>query len=236
MCECLWRKLPPMLVVKGKTKKSVYGYITTDAPEIRCGLSMIVLVLMRSWESNGLKTYFSPTAGTNAPTPHPWWAWVSWDAWSFRACGTGRYSCPGTAHTTHFLQPLDRSLFGPFNKAFNKFCSDFLSKSALNIINKWTFPSLFKSAWENGVTSENIVSGFRACGIYPFNPHAIPISAYLPSLASDVSQNTVTTPNISKSTITNTFLSLLKYSSCFTDRRCKHLLGICNPRKFVDVN
>lgn len=128
------------------------------------------------------------------------------------------------------------SLFGPFNKAYNKFCSDFLSKSALNIINKWTFPSLFKSAWEDGVTSENIVSGFRACGIYPFNPHAIPNSAYLPSLASDVSQNTVTTPNISKSTITNTFLSLLKYSSCFTDRRCKHLLGICNPRKFVDVN
>lgn len=71
MCECLWRKLPPMLVVKGKTKKSLYGYITTDAPEIRCGLSMIVLVLMRSWESNGLKTYFSPTAGTNVLTPHP---------------------------------------------------------------------------------------------------------------------------------------------------------------------
>lgn len=92
-----------------------------------------------------------------------------------------------------------------------------------------------KSAWEDGVTSENIVSGFRACGIYPFNPHAIPNRAYLPSLASDVSQNTDTTPNISKSTITNTFLSLLKYSSCFTDRRCKHLLGICNPRKLLTL-
>lgn len=235
MCECLCRKLPPMLVVKGKTKKSLHGYITTDAPEIRCGLSMIVLVLMRSWESNGLKTYFSPTAGTNVLTPHPWWAWVSWDAWSFRA-QEGIHVLALPPHTTHFLQPLDRSLFGPFNKAYNKFCSDFLSKSALNIINKWTFPSLFKSAWEDGVTSENIVSGFRACGINPFNPLAIPNSAYLPSLASDVSQNTVTTSNISKSTITNTFLSLLKYSSCFTDRRCKHLLGICNPRKFVDVN
>lgn len=181
------------------------------------------------------KNVFLPNCGNERLNSPSLTAWVSWDAWSFRA-QEGIHVLALPPHTTHFLQPLDRSLFGPFNKAFNKFCSDFLSKSALNIINKWTFPSLFKSAWENGVTSENIVSGFRACGIYPFNPHAIPISAYLPSLASDVSQNTVTTPNISKSTITNTFLSLLKYSSCFTDRRCKHLLGICNRRKFVDVN
>lgn len=102
------------------------------------------------------KNVFLPNCGNERLNSPSLTAWVSWDAWSFRA-QEGIHVLALPPHTTHFLQPLDRSLFGPFNKAFNKFCSDFLSKSALNIINKWTFPSLFKSAWEDGVTSENIV-------------------------------------------------------------------------------
>lgn len=79
-------ELPPFIVigdhVKIRISNPTFPYrmnkhfkiilLSNFAPEIRCGLSMIVLVLMRSWESNGLKTYFSPTAGTNVLTPHPW--------------------------------------------------------------------------------------------------------------------------------------------------------------------
>ena len=36
-------------------------------------------------------------------------------------------------------------------------------------------------AWEKAMTPCNIVSHFRACGIYPFNPEAVPSSAFLPS-------------------------------------------------------
>lgn len=54
-----------MLVVKGKIKKFLYGYIIIDVFEILCGFLMIVFVWMRSWESNGLKMYFFLILGMN---------------------------------------------------------------------------------------------------------------------------------------------------------------------------
>lgn len=86
----------------------------------------------------------------------------------------------------YFFQLLDRFLFGFFNKVYNKFCFDFFLKSVLNIINKWIFFLLFKLVWEDGVISENIVSGFCVCGIYLFNLYVIFNSVYLLSLVFDV--------------------------------------------------
>nr|XP_047136046.1 uncharacterized protein LOC124813268 [Hydra vulgaris] len=43
------------------------------------------------------------------------------------------------------------------------------------------------------MTSSNITSGFKSCGIYPFNPQAIPSDAYLPKylhITEDISVNT----------------------------------------------
>jgi len=88
-------------------------------------------------------------------------------------------------HTTHMLQPLDRTVFGPFNTAYNTACSQFLSESPYHIINKGSFPSIFKKAWDSGVSTDNIVHGFRACGIIPFNPSAIPSDAYDPAVATE---------------------------------------------------
>lgn len=86
----------------------------------------------------------------------------------------------------YFFQLLDRFLFGFFNKVYNIFCFDFFLKSVLNIINKWIFFLLFKLVWEDGVISENIVSGFCVCGIYLFNLYVIFNSVYLLSLVFDV--------------------------------------------------
>ncbi|XP_069114296.1 uncharacterized protein [Argopecten irradians] len=93
-------------------------------------------------------------------------------------------------HTTHMLQPLDRSVFGPFNKQYNEACSEFLAKSAYHVVNKGSFPALFRKAWDNEVSGQNIVSGFRARGIVPFNPQAVPAAAYQPSAATDTEQAT----------------------------------------------
>ena len=88
-------------------------------------------------------------------------------------------------HTTHALQPLDRSVFGPLNKAFNTVCSEFLAENALHSVNKWSFPGLLSSSWDIAFTKSNIQSGFRACGIYPFNPRAVDQGMLLPSKPSD---------------------------------------------------
>ena len=41
------------------------------------------------------------------------------------------------------------------------------------MINKFNFNSLFSKAWLSAVAPANIISGFKTCGIYPFNSSAI---------------------------------------------------------------
>jgi len=50
-------------------------------------------------------------------------------------------------------------------------------------LNKSNFCVLLARAWQQALTKENIKSGFRATGIFPYNPEAIPEHAYLPSTA-----------------------------------------------------
>lgn len=79
------------------------------------------------------------------------------------------------------LQPLDRSVFGPFSKAYDHACTEFLFDHPNNDINKQTWPRVFKAAWEASLTVDNIKTGFLATGIFPFNPAVIPESAFLAS-------------------------------------------------------
>lgn len=75
--------------------------------------------------------------------------------------------------TIHALQPLDRSVFGPMNTAYNSACSHFLDQNHLNSVNKWSYPGLLAVTWETAVNTTNIPSGFRSCRIYPSNPDAV---------------------------------------------------------------
>ena len=50
------------------------------------------------------------------------------------------------------------------------------------MVSRSNFCGLLNKAWTSTVTSDNIVFGFRSCGIFPFHPNAIPDEAYLPSL------------------------------------------------------
>ncbi|CAC5380651.1 unnamed protein product [Mytilus coruscus] len=84
-------------------------------------------------------------------------------------------------HTTHFLCPLDRTVFGPFKKHYNSACDDFTMQSPSNLVMKWNWPKLSNEAFKLAFSHRNIVSGFRACGIFPFNPSAIPLEAYMPA-------------------------------------------------------
>jgi len=43
------------------------------------------------------------------------------------------------------------------------------------------FCGLLAKAWSKALTVENIKSGFRACGIYPFNPAQVPQEAFIPN-------------------------------------------------------
>ena len=91
-------------------------------------------------------------------------------------------------HTTHKLQPLDKSVFGPLSSYFNEACTGYLSAHPLNTINKWSFPRLLTSAWERAMMPRNIKSGFASCGIYPFSQSSVRYDDMLPSSVFDKPQ------------------------------------------------
>ena len=85
------------------------------------------------------------------------------------------------AHTSHWLQPCDRTVYGPLKAYYNGACQDMMNACAGAEVSKKNFCMLLKTAWDKAMTLENIQSGFRTCGIFPFNPTAVPQNAYLPN-------------------------------------------------------
>lgn len=80
-------------------------------------------------------------------------------------------------HTTHHLQPLDKAIYGPFKHYFaletDKFAKKFGLRVTVNDV-----PQLFRKAWLKTIQPENAISGFRACGICPFDPTAVDSGAF----------------------------------------------------------
>ena len=76
-------------------------------------------------------------------------------------------------HTTHEMQPLDTAVFGPLKTHWREACHDYMQANPGKTINKYNFSSLLNTAWMKAMVPQNIISGFRTCGVYPYKPTAI---------------------------------------------------------------
>lgn len=76
-------------------------------------------------------------------------------------------------NTTHLSQPLDKGVFGPLKVAWRRVCHTYLSENPGVIVSRSVFCELFNSAWQDAMTSKNIIAGFRTSGIYPTDRYAI---------------------------------------------------------------
>ena len=76
-------------------------------------------------------------------------------------------------HTTADSQPLDTCCFCPLKTYWGEICRQFVFSNPGRAITKFLFSKLFSEAWSKGMSINNIVSGFRCTGIYPFNPGVI---------------------------------------------------------------
>ncbi|KAH7471533.1 hypothetical protein FOMA001_g13232 [Fusarium oxysporum f. sp. matthiolae] len=77
-------------------------------------------------------------------------------------------------HSTHRLQPLDVSLFGPLSTAYTNRLVQWASKTqGLTGLSKREFWVLFWGALEASFTPENIASGWRRTGLKPFDPDVV---------------------------------------------------------------
>lgn len=88
-------------------------------------------------------------------------------------------------HTSHRLQPLDVSVYGPFKAFFNQACDNFMTNNPGQTITLKDIASLVGIAHSRAFTPLNILKGFSKTGIYPFNPHIFNEQDFLTSSVTD---------------------------------------------------
>jgi len=182
--------VPPHFIVKGKTQRSLNSFRTEDAP---CNSTWSVSD--SGWTKQGIgllwfQKSFLPAIGSHRPQllildGH--------DSHNFvelieEAVSNNIHLIELPAHTSHWLQPCDRTLLGPLKKRYNDVCQELMSNYPGVVISRMNFCGLFRRAWEDAVTESNIKAGFKACGIHPFNPSAVPKEAYMPNSLYSVEQ------------------------------------------------
>lgn len=88
------------------------------------------------------------------------------------------------ANSTHLLQPLDVAFYGPLKKCWRVVLDEWKasSKKTSQTVGKESFPRLLEKLYQNlyqpegqttNHTSQNLVSGFRKCGIYPLERNEV---------------------------------------------------------------
>ncbi len=115
-------------------------------------------------------------------------------------------------HCSHKLQPLDRSVFGPFKSSYNSFAGTWMREHPGAPMAITDIAGITGQALPVSATSANIVAGFRVSGISPFNPFIFDEFYYAPSYVSDrpiPSQNVDGVPELLLSTTLRRYSLLL---------------------------
>ena len=83
---------------------------------------------------------------------------------------------------SHQKQPLDIAVYGPFKRYYATFCNACLTSHPRSTISSCEITEISEKSYESAVTVKNITAGFKATGIYPFNPHMFLEDEFLMSL------------------------------------------------------
>ena len=94
-------------------------------------------------------------------------------------------------HCSHKLQPLDRSVYGPFKKYYNNACASYMASHPGKPVTIYEVAALVGQAFPLAFTAENISSGFRVSGIYPFNRDVFGSHEFLSSYVTDRENPTI---------------------------------------------
>lgn len=87
------------------------------------------------------------------------------------ACENGIIMLSLPPHCTQKMQPLDVSFFRPFKAAYDKACRQWMHNHAGRRILMDDIAGICKTAFDRCSNIGNIVNGFAATGIWPFDPH-----------------------------------------------------------------
>jgi hypothetical protein len=87
------------------------------------------------------------------------------------ACEYGIIMLSFPAHTTHRLQPLDRSFFKSLKFNYNEASSVWLRTNLGNTIKQSTISEILGIAYSKSVRMDIAMNGFKSTGIWPCNRH-----------------------------------------------------------------
>ena len=91
-------------------------------------------------------------------------------------------------HCSHHMQPLDRTVYGPFKKHYNSTLREWMVDNPGKPAGIYNIPALVAKAFQRAMMAENITSGFRVTGISPHNADVFPEEAFVPAQVTDRTQ------------------------------------------------
>jgi hypothetical protein len=80
--------------------------------------------------------------------------------------------CRLPSHTSHKLQPCDLAAFAPLKTSYRDEV-EVLNRGGVDNIGKQHFTYLYKPARDRALTRRNILAGWSAAGLFPFNPDRV---------------------------------------------------------------
>ena len=89
-------------------------------------------------------------------------------------------------HTSHRLQPLDRTFFGPLKTFYSQEANKWMVSHPGRRITEFKITKRFRAACERAATMQNSVSGFQSTGILPFNPNIFGDSDFAPASVTEI--------------------------------------------------
>lgn len=88
-------------------------------------------------------------------------------------------------HCSHKLQPLDRTVYGPFKKVVNTACDPWMKSHPDMTMMIYDIPSIVKESFPLSATPSNMHEGFCCTGIWPFKRDIFQDHEFSPSLVTD---------------------------------------------------
>ncbi|KAB0803126.1 hypothetical protein PPYR_00096 [Photinus pyralis] len=91
-------------------------------------------------------------------------------------------------HSSHRIQPLDVSFFGPMKASYRQECNYFMKSNLGQKITPAEVASLFRKAFVKVASISKAEAGFKATGIFPYNPQVFDETDFLPHAALNESE------------------------------------------------
>nr|XP_047135222.1 MFS-type transporter clz9-like [Hydra vulgaris] len=104
-------------------------------------------------------------------------------------------------HCTHKLQPLGRTVFGPFKWFYNAVCDNWMVTNP-KLMTIYDIVSIVREPYTKAFSPSNIQRGFQVAGIEPFNIEIFKDDEYLPLSVTDRAAPNVVNTNLVESEMT----------------------------------